>query len=49
MWMNKSITEIMELRNVSSSAIRSMRYRIRKKLGVSGEVKLEQFLQQLKM
>lgn len=42
--MDKSSKEIMQLKGVSSSSIRSARYRIRKKLGLTREQALEQFL-----
>lgn len=45
--MNKSIKEIMELKSVSSDSVRSRRYRIRKKLGLSRDQELEQFLKQV--
>jgi len=45
--MNKSIKEVMELKGVSSASIRSKRSRIRKKVGLSREQELTQFLRQL--
>jgi len=42
--MNKSSKEIMEWKGVSSSSVRSARYRIRKKLGLAKGEELEQFL-----
>jgi len=45
--MNKSIKEIMDLKGVSSAAVRSMRYRIRKKIGLAQGEELEQVLQQV--
>ncbi|MEM9887456.1 MAG: tetratricopeptide repeat protein [Bacteroidota bacterium] len=45
--LNKSNKEIMELKGVTSASIRSTRYRIRKKLGLSRAQELEQFLKAL--
>ncbi|WP_299221125.1 tetratricopeptide repeat protein [uncultured Aquimarina sp.] len=45
--LNLSIKEIMTIRNASQDAIKSVRYRIRKKLGLSAKEELEQFIQSL--
>jgi len=45
--LNLSIKEIMTIRNSSQDAIKSVRYRIRKKLGLSAKEELEQFIQSL--
>lgn len=45
--MNKSTKEIMELKGMTATAIRSMRYRIRKKMELDRAQELEQFLKQL--
>ncbi|WP_109301667.1 hypothetical protein [Aquimarina sp. AU474] len=45
--LNLSIKEIMIIRNVSSDSVKSMRRRIRKKIGISSEIELEKFIQEL--
>jgi len=45
--LNLSIKEIMTIRNASKDAIKSVRYRIRKKIGLSPKEELEQFIQML--
>ncbi len=45
--LNKSTKEIMELKGMTDTAIRSMRYRIRKKMRLSREQELERVLRQL--
>ncbi|WP_299246051.1 tetratricopeptide repeat protein [uncultured Aquimarina sp.] len=45
--LNLSIKEIMTIRNSSQDAIKSVRYRIRKKIGLSAKEELEQFIQSL--
>ncbi|MDH7447524.1 tetratricopeptide repeat protein [Aquimarina sp. 2201CG14-23] len=45
--LNLSIKEIMTIRNASQDAIKSVRYRIRKKLGLSSGEELESFIQNL--
>ncbi|WP_109851264.1 tetratricopeptide repeat protein [Aquimarina sp. AU58] len=43
--LNLSIKEVMTVRNVSLDSVKSTRYRIRKKLGLSSGEELEQFIQ----
>lgn len=45
--LNLSIKEIMTIRNASQDSIKSIRYRIRKKLGLSSGEELEQFIQNI--
>lgn len=45
--LNLSIKEIMTIRNVSIDSVKSMRHRIRKKMDISQEVGLENFIQGL--
>ncbi len=45
--LNLSIKEIMIIRNASQDSIKSVRYRIRKKLGLSSGEELEQFIQKI--
>jgi DNA-binding CsgD family transcriptional regulator len=45
--LNLSIKEIMTIRNASQDAIKSVRYRIRKKMGLSAKEELEQFIQNI--
>ncbi|MBW1298457.1 tetratricopeptide repeat protein [Aquimarina litoralis] len=45
--LNLSIKEIMTIRNTSQDAVKSVRYRIRKKMGLSAKEELEQFIQSL--
>ncbi len=45
--LNLSIKEIMTIRNASQDAIKSIRYRIRKKMGLSAKDELEQFIQNI--
>ncbi len=45
--LNLSIKEIMTIRNMSQDAVKSSRYRIRKKLGLTAKEELEQFIQGL--
>ncbi|MEW7278279.1 tetratricopeptide repeat protein [Aquimarina sp. 2201CG1-2-11] len=45
--LNLSIKEIMTIRNASQDAIKSIRYRIRKKMGLSAKEELEQFIQNI--
>lgn len=45
--LNLSIKEIMTIRNASQDAVKSVRYRIRKKIGLSAKEELEQFIQSL--
>jgi len=45
--LNLSIKEIMTIRNASQDAIKSIRYRIRKKIQLSSKEELEQFIQSL--
>lgn len=45
--MNLSLKEIMVIRNVTLSSIKSSRYRIRKKMGLSREQELEQVIMEL--
>ncbi len=45
--LNLSIKEIMTVKNSSIDAVKSTRYRIRKKLGLSGGEELESFIQNL--
>ncbi len=47
MRMNLSIKEIMTIRNVSVGSIKSSRHRIRKKMGLTREQELEQFISEL--
>jgi len=47
--LNLSIKEIASIRNTSSDAVKATRYRIRKKMNVSKDIKLELFVQELKM
>ncbi|MBQ4805145.1 tetratricopeptide repeat protein [Aquimarina sp. MMG015] len=45
--LNLSIKEIMTIRGASQDAIKSIRYRIRKKIGLAPKEELEQFIQSL--
>ncbi|WP_459210654.1 tetratricopeptide repeat protein [Aquimarina rhabdastrellae] len=45
--LNLSIKEIMTIRNVSVDSVKSTRYRIRKKLGLTSKDELEKFIQNL--
>jgi DNA-binding CsgD family transcriptional regulator len=45
--LNLSIKEMMTIRGASLDAIKSVRYRIRKKIGLSPKEELEQFIQNL--
>ncbi|MDY8134627.1 tetratricopeptide repeat protein [Aquimarina sp. 2201CG5-10] len=45
--LNLSIKEIMTIRNSSMDAVKSVRYRIRKKIGLTAKEELEQFIQTL--
>lgn len=45
--LNLSIKEIMTIRNTSQDAVKSVRYRIRKKMGLSAKEELERFIQSL--
>lgn len=45
--LDKSNQEIMQLRNASSASVRSMRYRVRKKMHLAQGEELEQFLKKI--
>ncbi|WP_299627058.1 tetratricopeptide repeat protein [uncultured Tenacibaculum sp.] len=46
-YLNLSIKEIMNIRNVTLSSVKSARYRIRKKLEIPKEIELEYFIQNI--
>ena len=46
-YLNLSIKEIMNIRNVTLSSVKSARYRIRKKMEIPKEVELEYFIQNI--